>query len=230
MQKKVKFMEIEFTDIPISQKDTYKLRGYFADQNTENEFIHNHTADGKRVIYRYPLVQYKKQKGHPFVIVFGEAIPSVYKVVMETRQITIGCKTWPVDDIDIRLCTKTVGDGVPMTRYQFLSPWLCLNQANYKKYMTMDADGRKSFLKRILIGNVLSLCGGFDVTVSQHLKAELDVREVNTSYKGVTMIAFIGIFEINCSLPSMCGLGKGVSRGMGTFRKMRGGMGDAGEP
>ena len=89
---------------------------------------------------------------------------------------------------------------------------------------------KKQFLKKILIGNILSLCGAFGVTISQHLKAELDIREVNTSYKGVTMIAFVGEFEVNCLLPSMCGIGKGVSRGMGTLKKIPGGIRDAGEP
>lgn len=230
MRKKVKFMEIEFPDISINQRDIYKVRGYFADKNTENEYIHNHTADGTKVIYRYPLVQYKKYGGHPFILVFGEAIPSVYAAVMDTEELTIGDKKWPVGDINIRLCEKTVGDGIPMTKYQFLSPWLCLNQENYRKYIAMDEEEKQGFLKKILIGNILSLCGGFGVTIEQHLKAELHIREVNTHYKGVTMIAFMGDFEVNCALPCMCGLGKGVSRGLGTFRKRKGDAEDEREP
>lgn len=226
MRKKIKFMEIQFSDISIKQSDIHKVRGYFADHNKENEYMHNHTFDGEKVIYRYPLVQYKRQNGHPFIIVFGEAIPSVYAAIMETEEITIGNKKWPIEDMNIRLCEKMIGDGVEMTRYQFLSPWLCLNQENYKKYLLMAEQERENFLKRILIGNILVLCSSFNVSITQHLKAELDVREMNTSYKGVTMIAFTGTFTVNCSLPSMCGLGKGVARGMGTFRKVREGMGN----
>ena len=150
MQRKIKFLEIEYPEIMISQRDTYKLRGYFADQNCSNEYMHNHTADGKRVIYRYPMVQYKRWRGHPFIITFGAAIPSVHRAVMQTDELIIGEKIWPADHVEITIRTKLIGDCVAMTRYRFLSPWLCLNQKNYKKYVSMAEDEKKQFLKKIL--------------------------------------------------------------------------------
>lgn len=219
MTKNIKFIEVQFEGAKISQNEIHKFRGYMAQQNPDNEYMHNHVVGSDKVIYRYPMVQYKRKNGSPFLLAYGEAIPSVYAAVMDTEEIQIESRTEAVSEVNIRLCQKKIGDSSSTVSYKFISPWVCLKEENYEKYMSLPGEEKEGFLKGMLIGNILSLCSGFDVQIENQLTVDMDVKEISTLYKGVQMVAFIGGFSVNCNLPTMCGLGKGVSRGMGTFVK-----------
>ena len=48
----------------------------------------------------------------------------------------------------------------------------------------------------------------------------LNIRGVNTFLKGNPMLGFLGEFEVNFEIPDYLGIGKSVSRGFGTVKKM----------
>ncbi|MDR4495367.1 MAG: CRISPR-associated endonuclease Cas6, partial [Nitrospirales bacterium] len=73
-------------------------------------------------------------------------------------------------------------------------------------------------------GNILSMSKGFGYVVTQEIKvSRLAVYPVRTPVrlKGVPMIGFKGIIEVNFEIPDLIGLGKSVSRGFGTVQKVR---------
>ena len=61
---------------------------------------------------------------------------------------------------------------------------------------------------------------GLGYTVTDELKADVNVREVTTRLKGVPMIGFMGKFSVNFEIPDYLGIGKSVSRGFGTVKKI----------
>ena len=223
MNAKFKFLEVEFGSIQLKQSEIPKFRGCLADAHPQNTFLHNHDTESGADIYRYPLVQYKRHKGHPFIITYGEAVQSVFQAIMETEELKIGDAVYNAENPDIAISDKYIGDTKDILKYKFISPWMGLNQDNYIKYIEMEEDqeAQNNLLSRILIGNILNLCQAFHVDIENRLQVSLNVNPVKTMYKEVPMIGFKGEFDVNCMLPAMCGLGKGVSRGMGTFVRQK---------
>ena len=77
-------------------------------------------------------------------------------------------------------------------------------------------------LNSILVGHVLSLFSntGIILKANQRLMAMTTLQEKSTQFKGQTMLAFKGEFVINADIPDGLGLGKSVSRGFGTVKKL----------
>lgn len=217
MNKKEKFIIVEYKNIELKMKDAIGLRGFFADIDQSDTVMHNHELDG-RCIYRYPEVQYKVLHNHPYIVVFGDGIRSFYPKVMEVQTLTIGKNTYHNPDMHISLSTKPIGDCRNVNHYRFITPWLGLNQHNYKKYIKIESEEEKEkFLHRILIGNILSMCKEFKVNIENQLMITSDLKTIPVHYKKEKMIGFSGEFSVNCNLPSLCGMGKGVSIGYGTI-------------
>lgn len=217
MIKKEKFLIARYQNIELYQQDAVKIRGYFANMDKSDSFMHNHLETGGN-IYKYPEVQYKVINKHPFIIAFGNGINSLYPKLMDIECIVIGNKKYNHPDLQIQLETKTIGDCNKTLQYKFLTPWLALNQENYKKYASMKTNFEKTqILENILVGNILSMCKGFNVKLERKISVLSDLESIPVKFKGETMIGFIGKFTVNARLPAFCGIGKGVSRGMGTI-------------
>ena len=80
---------------------------------------------------------------------------------------------------------------------------------------------KEDFLKRMLIGNILSLSKGLKYTVEKEIKVRLNVKEEVLHFKGNKMAGFIGEFYVNFEIPDYMALGKGISRGFGTIQKVK---------
>lgn len=217
MIKKERFLIAEYKDIELRQQDAVKVRGYFADMDKSDTFMHNHLETGGN-IYKYPEVQYKVLYKHPFIIAFGNGINSLYPKLMGIEYVTIGNRKYNNPDLQIRLETKTIGDCEQTLQYKFLTPWLALNQENYRKYTVLETNFEKiQMLENILTGNILSMCKGFNVRLERKINVLSELESIPVKFKGETMIGFTGKFTVNARLPAFCGIGKGVSRGMGTI-------------
>jgi len=58
-------------------------------------------------------------------------------------------------------------------------------------------------------------------TVPEPIKAEIKhMKEVSTSLKGTPMLGFMGTFSVNFEIPDYWGIGKSVSRGFGTVKRL----------
>lgn len=217
MTGKLRVMKASYKNITISPADARKFRGFFADLDEGDANLHNHRPTGE-LVYQYPRVQYKVIHGHPTVVAAEEGIRSIHPHLMEQTSLKIGKTTYTDVALDIRLSEALVGDSRRVRQYCFQTPWLALNQDNYGKYRGMDSEAQEILLNRILIGNVLSMCKGFGVTVEQPLQAYHQLKETPVLYKGQKMTGFIGTFRMNCCIPDGFGLGKGTARGFGTVK------------
>jgi hypothetical protein len=62
---------------------------------------------------------------------------------------------------------------------------------------------------------------GLGYTVPDPIKAKIaNIREVSTSLKGTPMLGFLGTFSVNFEIPDYWGIGKSVSRGFGTVKRV----------
>ena len=106
--------------------------------------------------------------------------------------------------------------------YSFLTPWLALNEKNYEKYQKLgNWPKRKEVLEKILVGNIISMSKSLGYTVPDPIKANINnLKEVPTKLKGTPMLGFLGTFSVNFEIPDYWGIGKSVSRGFGTIKKV----------
>lgn len=113
--------------------------------------------------------------------------------------------------------TKTI------TSYSFLTPWLALNEKNYEKYQKYGTWAKKKeLLEKILVGNIISMSKSLGYTVPEPIKANIgNLKEVKTSLKGTPMLGFRGTFSVNFEIPDYWGIGKSVSRGFGTIKRVK---------
>lgn len=216
MNKQIEYLVVEYDELCLPKDSAPKLRGFFASQNRNNVLLHQHIGTG--VDYKYPLVQYKILSSHPVILAAEEGMSSVRELSASINEIVIDDKTYPINSCELSIYEKKLGDNEKTKHYKFLTPWFCLNQINYSRYIAGDEQEKKELLNRILVGNILSLSKRFGVAAEKRITTELDLEEQNIVFKGETMLGFTGEFSVNYSLPDYFGLGKSVSRGFGTIK------------
>lgn len=211
---------IRFPEIELKTRDAHKLRGYFGNLFREkSELLHNHMGNGT-FRYQYPKVQYKVINGTPVLVGIAEGAGLLTELFLKIRELDIGGTVYPVHqkNIEARLVEPGVADAAKTYRFETL--WMGLNQKNHSVYNEANPLQREKLLENILIGNCLSFLKEMDIFVETRLQARASLTQKQTLFKNNKMIAFGGMFEINVLLPDWIGLGKQVSRGFGTIRRV----------
>jgi hypothetical protein len=205
---------------PLQSSDSRLLRGYFGSRYRNRPEFHQHGENG--LIYRHPFIQYKVVGGVGWLVGLAEGAFLLQAIEVPTH-IELGHRNLRI--LHHMRESKPTRMGVTATkhRYRFITPWLGLNEENHLSYRRLrTSEDKENLLKRILIGNVLSLCKAFKYEVTERLIASLWLdNETSVSFKpGVELIGFEGSFEINFELPHFWGLGKQSARGFGTIQKI----------
>lgn len=197
-----------------------QLRGFFATRFTDYPLLHQHVAD--RLIYDYPRVQYKFINGAPLIMGIDEGASVLMKIYDSCDSLQLGETRYDVAGMEFKLTLSELALRDKPIAYRFLTPWLALNQKNYKRfYGCKNAGERRSLLSGILTGNILAMCKSFDYQVDERIETTVSVRARKAHLKGVNVIAFDGTFVTNVVLPDLIGLGKSVSRGNGVVERCK---------
>jgi len=170
-----------------------QLRGFFATKFNEYTLLHQHHTD--RLIYRYPLVQYKIIDSTPTVIGINEGVEVLKEIYDQYDEINLNGSVYEIMErgISVRL-----------------------NQENYKRfYLAGGRAERNELLSKTLTGNILSMSKSLDYQVPDRIHCETDVRIRNGRQKDTNIMTFIGTFSVNFLIPEYLGVGKSVSRGFG---------------
>jgi len=136
------------------------------------------------------------------------------EIVIEGRKILIHEKDLKIETVDFGFSQETF-------MYEFITPWIGLNQKNFVVYINLKNQKEKNdLLKRRLIGNILSMSKYLDLQLEQDQKINVDLQfqQTKVTLKGQKMIGFKGMFKANFMIPDHMGLGKSVSRGFGTVK------------
>lgn len=196
-----------------------QLRGFFATKFNEYVLLHHHEPDG--FLYQYPSIQYKMIQGVPTVVGLNEGADVLVEIFNEYDTLHLGDTCYKIVEKRVTYQQQEVGITDSAVAYEFLTPWLALNQENYMKYYGMkNSLERNEFLGKTLVGNLLSFSKLMGYTVPDRLICGVSVSPEKVSVKGVHLMAFTGSFQVNFQIPDLFGLGKSVSRGFGAVRKM----------
>ena len=198
-------------------------RGFFGNAFRDEVLAHHHLISGeginsaKRVLYRYPLVQYKALDGDLLIIGLEEGV-SLIGCFAHFEYISFDSSKLPVVETYFQQWKEEFGISESQLNYRFITPWLALNEKNIKTYKRCPSfKEARQMLSHILVGNILSMAKGLGYTVENKICATVYVKECKCSLKGNPMVGFTGTFITNFKLPSYSGLGKSVSRGFGTI-------------
>ncbi len=218
----VKYVILSFSDLTLNSFDIPRLRGYFARKFPDEHLFHNHLPDGSRS-YRYPQIQYRIIDSHPALLGIGEGIDVMKRVFMLVDELNIGDTLYLSSEKKISIYEADFGQSKEFYTYRFISPWMALNQENYREFIKLDTFRQKQRLKQILRGNLLTISKGFSYSIPDFDSVELDgwFHPVARNFHNIPMQCFTGEFTVNFQIPDFLGLGKQCARGFGVITRQK---------
>lgn len=210
------------------------LRGAIAAKaGLQHDLFHNHDNESGGFHYRYPLIQYKNDRGQPLLFCLDDGVEALHHFFNQPDwSLSLHGETLPVRiaRLDVREHTLQACPDRLFTYH--LRNWLPLNPDNFGAYQRLPGLVERLFLLQTILRNQLvGLLRDLDgQTPDTEIKAY--IKEIKSdawvSYKGVKVLAFSLIFETNVSLADLMGLGKGCSTGWGVVKRV--GKGAVGAP
>jgi len=204
------------TNTPVTESPE-KLRGFIGNKFPDYPLIHHHIK-GAEYIYSYPRVQYKVVSGTSMILGIEEGAAIVKEISDDIDELTLGKQTYKVEEKQIFERMQEFGKVKGYRQYRFLTPWLALNEENYRRYKNMDGKNQIMLLHNIMVGNILSIAKAFDYVVLSKLMVKTNVKPTKVQSKGIPLIGFTGEFQANFNLPDLIGIGRSVSRGFGAIK------------
>lgn len=217
MKLKTMLLKME-SDQPIKE-DSAKLRGFFANKFNSYLLLHNHLGNNK-FLYQYPRIQYKTIDDTKMILGLADGVNVLQIIYNQYDKITLGEHSYQIFSKEIILKEEDFGIASENVKYKFLTPWFALNEENYQKYTNYNRSERTDQLKSILIRNIMAMAKTFQYFVESKIIVNTNLKETSFGFKGKDMIGFLGTFQVNFYLPDYIGLGKSVSRGFGTIKKI----------
>jgi hypothetical protein len=197
------------------------LRGFIGKMFSTNPIIHHHLNDGTaKLIYSYPKIQYKIIDGLPSILGISEGVNVIEEICEKLHELELRGKIYTILDKRQEKREANIGITDNGLQYNFLTPWLALDEESYRRYRKRNPQERQKQLESILIGNIISMAKGLEYVITDKLTATVNVREVPISLKGTPMLGFLGTFSVNFEIPDYWGIGKSVSRGFGTVKRV----------
>jgi len=218
----IKYLKLVFTDLVMQPHDIPKLRGYFANKYKEYPELHNHLPGGK-FSYKLPLIQYRIINKNPALIGIGKGFEIIKKILFDSDKITISDKNYSINEKTISVEGVDFGQRKEFFQYRFISPWMALNEDNYKKYGLLNPIEQQQFLKNLMRGNLKTLSKGFNYWIEdfENLQVEGFFKPQLINFKNQKMLCFRGEFTTNFLIPDYLGLGKQSARGFGVVKKIK---------
>lgn len=184
---------------------------------------HNHTReDGFR--YSYPLIQYKRLGGKAAIVCVEDGVDSIGQFLMAQQpEVVLGERKVTLEMESVKPQRAMMQTWQSSFDYR-LQHWLPLNSENYHRYQEQTGlTERTTLLEGILKGNLLSMCKGLGIYISEELSVSItrmtEPRLVKV--KGVRVMSFDVDFSSNLSIPDGLGIGKNASLGYGTIIQSR---------
>jgi len=216
-----------FDDLKLGPSQIHKFREFIENFFKDYGVVSNYDFATEEPIYRYPLIQFKLVKRKPAVPaiititdkavnLFSVIFMNLNKIVIDEIQISVYEKNLQIEDVVFGCSTETYA-------YEFISPWIGLDQKNYEIYAGTETAAQKSqILKKALIADILSMSKYLGYWPEEGRKINLDIRlkEKTVHLKTKTMTGFTGVFKTDFIIPDYLGIGGSVLQGFGTVRRI----------
>ena len=201
------------TDKEYRLRDLEKLRGFLIQKYEGNTIFHNHVSGN--FDYSYPKLQYKLIKRNLAIMAIEEVCDLNSKMFEEIEYIDIFGDMF----FDIKKELEIKNEDIVYSKdemfdYKFVSPYLPLNQKNFRKFLDGEYD-----LNKAITNNILEVMKGLGIWLKpdEKIYVSQDLKINKRELKDVSMVTFDGKFSINIKFPDYFSIGKRKSIGYGTF-------------
>jgi hypothetical protein len=194
-----------------------ELRSFFYKKLAEYTTFHK---DSTAVfIHRYPVVQCKQIKSMLMVIGISQGADLLQEISGGGKEFRFGETTCIISGRDQGIRNEAFSISDKIHTYEFLTPWVALNQQNAKKFYDLKGKPeRDAFMQKILTGNLSTLAKSIDYDLPAPLSCESRVRFKRERIHHENVMVFLGTFRTNLRIPDYLGIGQSVSFGFGTIR------------
>lgn len=195
------------------------IRAYFIVKLEEYTVLNK--SNDTAFIYRYPAVQCKQIKNTLIIIGISQGAALLEQLSQDLNEISAGINTCTILERDAVIRNEEFGISDTTHTYEFLTPWLALNQQNAKKFYDLKGKpDRDAFIRRILIGNLETLAKSLDYKTPVPITCEAKIRFRIDWMGRENVMVFLGKFKTNLRIPDYLGMGLSVSQGFGTIKRI----------
>ena len=189
----------------------------------QQDIFHNHDEDGRH-IFRYPKVQYKIIRGKVCLLGIDEVTEAVANLKIPSKWDLNGYKAYVKSRRILYNDLRMFVDGT-FHLYEFVTPWVALNKENYQKYRELKENcsifKQRRFLEKLLRNEIITVAKG----IKSQLRGKIEVKVFNptlvrVSFKNVPFMGFYLAFATNVYIPPLLGIGRCVSHGFGTIKRI----------
>jgi hypothetical protein len=210
----------------LSLEPIYPLR-YSADEL--RSFLNKELAECKALdkddtagfIHRYPVLQCKQMRTGLIVIGIGQGAGYLFRFAHDQSMLGCGESTCRITARDPAVRSEPFGMADTSVTYEFLTPWLALNQQHAKKFYELNGKlQRDAFMQKLLVAQLHTLAKSLDYGVTAPVSCEAKVRFRRDRISRENMMVFYGTFSTNLTIPDYLGIGRSVSQGYGTIKRI----------
>jgi len=180
-------------------------------------------SPAERSIHRYPAIQCKQVKSELMVIGISQGAGFLFQLAEGQREIMPGKNRCAIAYRDPEIRDEEFGITGGTYDYEFLTPWLALNQQYAKKFYDLNGKpARDAFMEKILNTHLNTLAKSLDYTPDGPITCAAHVRFKRERIDRENVMVFLGKFRTNLRIPEYLGIGRSVSLGFGTIREIPG--------
>ena len=124
------------------------LRGFFGRKFEEEVLMHHQQPDGTP-IYQYPRVQFKVLDRQAVLLGINEGSELLQRLWLNIDEARRGDKQLEVLETNIETREEPLNVTAEPIEYRFATPWLALNQKNFREYVGSRNQRFRKDLQRI---------------------------------------------------------------------------------
>lgn len=196
-----------------------ELRTYFQEKFSAYKMRHpNHSS---AFISRYPAVQFKIIDQVPLVIGINEGADFLREIRGEPGPILAGGISWQVASRDALPHDEEFGSAEQILAYEFATPWLGLNQENFRKFYKLKGKPeRDAFIRKLLEMSIRTLAKSLDCPDPGPVRCTVNLHFQKVRLEGTGTLAFTGKFTAGFRIPDYLGIGRSTGLGFGAVRQL----------
>jgi len=173
------------------------------------------------VLSRYPPILGGQQKHDIRVTGLCQGADFLFALACGNTEILDGNLRCHIDTRDAEVRTEPFGITAEEHEYEFVTPWLSLNQQNEKKfYLLQGKPARDAFMQKLLAAQLNTFAKSLEYSPETPITCTAHVRFVRERIERQTVMIFKGRFRTNLTIPQYLGIGQSVSQGFGWVQEM----------
>jgi hypothetical protein len=196
------------------------------------DHTHRHPPSPAAFVHRYPVLQVKRVRDTLMILGISQGASFLHDVTHDLPVLGTGTSPCRITSRDKGIRQESFGTCASSTVYEFQTPWLALNQQNAGKFYDLKGKpARDAFMQSLLTSQLNSFAKSLDYPITIAITGTAKLRFLRERVDKENRIVFLGKFRTNLSIPDYFGMGRDVSLGYGTIKRITESKEDnAGEP